>query len=62
MQAGSLLEQFKLIDYLPTGLVAFIMDSIGGVIFAKNLEPLPQGQDQPNDGAAGISAFPRQAV
>ena len=40
------------------GLVAFIMDSIGGVIFAKILNLFRKDKINPMIGAAGISAFP----
>lgn len=40
------------------GLVAFIMDSIGGVLFAKLLNLFRSEKVNPMIGAAGISAFP----
>ncbi|MDO4432465.1 MAG: sodium ion-translocating decarboxylase subunit beta [Aerococcaceae bacterium] len=40
------------------GLVAFIMDSIGGVMFAKLLNLFRKEKINPMIGAAGISAFP----
>ena len=40
------------------GLVAFIMDSIGGVMFAKILNLFRREKINPMIGAAGISAFP----
>lgn len=40
------------------GLVAFIMDSIGGVLFAKLLNVFRKEKINPMIGAAGISAFP----
>ena len=40
------------------GLVAFIMDSIGGVVFAKILNLFRREKINPMIGAAGISAFP----
>ena len=40
------------------GLVAFIMDSIGGVMFAKILNLFRRNKINPMIGAAGISAFP----
>lgn len=45
------------------GLVAFIMDTIGGVLFAKLLNLfLPKGKKiNPMVGGAGISAFPMSA-
>ena len=45
------------------GLIAFIFDTAGGVIFAKILNLfLPKGKKiNPMIGAAGISAFPMSA-
>ena len=45
------------------GLVAFVFDTVGGVLFAKILNLfLPQGRKfNPMVGAAGISAFPMSA-
>ena len=40
------------------GLVAFIFDSIGGVLFAKFLNLFLKNKINPMIGAAGISAFP----
>ncbi|AVK64357.1 sodium ion-translocating decarboxylase subunit beta [Lactobacillus sp. CBA3606] len=40
------------------GLVAFVMDSIGGVLFAKLLNVFRREKINPMIGAAGISAFP----
>jgi sodium ion-translocating decarboxylase beta subunit len=40
------------------GLVAFVMDSIGGVLFAKLLNVFRKEKINPMIGAAGISAFP----
>ncbi len=40
------------------GLVGFIMDTIGGVLFAKFLNLFRKTKINPMIGAAGISAFP----
>ncbi|MDR1531536.1 MAG: sodium ion-translocating decarboxylase subunit beta [Clostridiales bacterium] len=40
------------------GLVAFVFDSIGGVLFAKFLNLFSKNKINPMVGAAGISAFP----
>ncbi len=40
------------------GLVAFVFDSIGGVVFAKILNLFTKNKVNPMIGAAGISAFP----
>ncbi len=43
------------------GLVAFIFDTIGGVVFAKLLNLFTKQKINPMVGAAGISAFPMSA-
>ena len=43
------------------GLVAFIFDTIGGVLFAKLLNLFLKKKINPMVGAAGISAFPMSA-
>lgn len=43
------------------GLVAFVFDSIGGVLFAKLLNLFLKKKINPMVGAAGISAFPMSA-
>ena len=43
------------------GLVAFVFDSIGGVLFAKLLNLFMKNKINPMIGAAGISAFPMSA-
>lgn len=43
------------------GLVAFVFDSIGGVMFAKFLNLFTKEKINPMIGAAGISAFPMSA-
>lgn len=43
------------------GLIAFVMDSIGGVLFAKILNLFLKKKINPMVGAAGISAFPMSA-
>ena len=59
-------EQFLTLDTLMIiglGLIAFIFDTAGGVLFAKLLNIfLPEGKKiNPMIGAAGISAFPMSA-
>ena len=54
-------EEFLKVDTLIViglGLVAFIMDSVGGVLFAKLLNLFRKEKVNPMIGAAGISAFP----
>lgn len=43
------------------GLIAFVMDTIGGVLFAKVLNLFRKNKINPMIGAAGISAFPMSA-
>lgn len=43
------------------GLVAFVFDTIGGVLFAKVLNLFLKNKVNPMIGAAGISAFPMSA-
>ena len=44
------------------GLVAFVFDTVGGVLFAKLMNLLtPHNKGNPMIGAAGISAFPMSA-
>lgn len=43
------------------GLVAFIFDTIGGVLFAKFINLFRKNKINPMIGAAGISAFPMSA-
>jgi oxaloacetate decarboxylase beta subunit len=46
---------------LGIGLVAFIFDTVGGVMFAKFLNLFMKKKINPMIGAAGISAFPMSA-
>ncbi len=57
MQAKDFLNKETLL-ILFLGLVAFIMDTAGGVIFAKVLNLFLKKKINPMIGAAGISAFP----
>ena len=43
---------------LALGLAAFVLDSVGGVLFAKMLNLFCKNKVNPMIGAAGISAFP----
>lgn len=43
------------------GLIAFIFDSAGGIVFAKALNMFSKNKINPMIGAAGISAFPMSA-
>lgn len=57
MQASEFLNVQTLM-IIAFGLVAFIMDSVGGVLFAKFLNLFRKEKINPMIGAAGISAFP----
>lgn len=46
---------------LALGLVAFVMDTAGGVLFAKLINLFSKKKVNPMIGAAGISAFPMSA-
>jgi oxaloacetate decarboxylase beta subunit len=46
---------------LALGLVAFIFDTAGGVLFAKLLNVFKKEKINPMIGACGISAFPMSA-
>jgi len=57
-------EEFVTVDtllILVLGLVAFIFDTIGGVMFAKLINLFRKQKINPMVGAAGISAFPMSA-
>lgn len=57
MQAEKFLQPETLL-ILGLGLVAFIVDTAGGVLFAKFLNLFMKNKMNPMIGAAGISAFP----
>ena len=57
MQADAFLNPQTLL-ILCLGLVAFIFDTAGGVIFAKIINIFAKKKINPMIGAAGISAFP----
>lgn len=60
MQASAFLNPQTLL-ILGLGLVAFVMDTAGGVLFAKLLNLFSRRKINPMIGAAGISAFPMSA-
>ena len=60
MQAEAFLNPQTLL-ILSLGLVAFIFDTVGGVLFAKVLNLFLKKKINPMIGAAGISAFPMSA-
>jgi sodium ion-translocating decarboxylase beta subunit len=53
--------KWKTLLILLMGLVAFIFDTVGGVLFAKLLNLFSKEKVNPMIGAAGISAFPMSA-
>ncbi|WP_459129952.1 sodium ion-translocating decarboxylase subunit beta [Guggenheimella bovis] len=60
MQAEAFLSVETLM-ILGLGLIAFIFDTIGGVLFAKVMNLFAREKVNPMIGAAGISAFPMSA-
>lgn len=52
---------WKTLLILVLGLIAFIFDTIGGVMFAKFINLFRKNKINPMVGAAGISAFPMSA-
>ena len=60
MQADQFLQPQTLL-ILGLGLIAFVFDTAGGVIFAKILNLFLKKKINPMIGAAGISAFPMSA-
>lgn len=60
MQGDAFIDPKTLIIIL-MGLVAFIFDTAGGVIFAKIMNLFSKEKINPMVGAAGISAFPMSA-
>jgi carboxybiotin decarboxylase len=57
MSAGSFLN-WATIGILVLGLLAFILDTVAGLLFGKLMSALSGGSINPLIGAAGISAFP----
>lgn len=57
MQAGSFVKLDTLL-IMAIGLVAFVFDTVGGVLFAKLMNVFLKEKMNPMIGAAGISAFP----
>lgn len=60
MTAAEFLQPSTLL-ILGLGLVAFIFDTVGGVMFAKLMNLVCKNKVNPMIGAAGISAFPMSA-
>jgi carboxybiotin decarboxylase len=53
--------QLETLLILAMGMVAFVVDTVGGVMFGKLLYVATKGRFNPLVGAAGISAFPMSA-
>lgn len=60
MQAEKFI-QIETLLIIALGLVAFIFDTVGGVLFAKLINLFSKKKINPMIGAAGISAFPMSA-
>ncbi len=60
MQANEFVR-FDTMMIMALGLLAFVFDTIGGVLFAKLLNLFRREKINPMIGAAGISAFPMSA-
>lgn len=59
--AGSAFLRLDTLLILGIGLLAFVLDTAGGVLFGKLMYVLSNKQFNPLIGAAGISAFPMSA-
>ena len=57
MQAEAFIT-FETMAILALGLIGFVFDTVGGVLFAKLLNLFSRKKVNPMIGAAGISAFP----
>jgi oxaloacetate decarboxylase beta subunit len=60
MVAGDVLN-WKTLGVMAMGIVAFALDTVGGVLFGQLLRILSRNNFNPLIGAAGISAFPMSA-
>lgn len=58
---GATFLQLDTLLILALGLLAFVLDTVGGVLFGKLMYVLSHKQFNPLIGAAGISAFPMSA-
>jgi len=52
---------FSTLKIIGLGLIAFIFDTAGGILFAKFINIFTKSKINPMVGAAGISAFPMSA-
>jgi oxaloacetate decarboxylase beta subunit len=53
--------RFETILIMALGLVAFVVDTFGGIMIAKIMNLFTKNKINPMIGAAGISAFPMSA-
>jgi len=60
MAAGTFLS-LQTLGIIGMGLLAFVLDTAGGLLFGKAMCVLSGGKFNPLIGAAGISAFPMSA-
>ena len=58
---GQAFIKVQTLAILGLGLLAFCLDTVGGVLFGKLMNALSGGKFNPCIGAAGISAFPMSA-
>jgi oxaloacetate decarboxylase beta subunit len=58
---GQAFIKVQTLAILALGLLAFCMDTVGGVLFGKIMNAASGGKFNPCIGAAGISAFPMAA-
>jgi oxaloacetate decarboxylase beta subunit len=58
---GSNFVRMETVVILAIGLLAFVLDTVGGVLFGKIMYVLSGKKFNPLIGAAGISAFPMSA-
>ena len=58
---GLMLVQVDTLMIIGLGLIAFIFDTVGGVMVAKVMNLFSKAKINPMIGAAGISAFPMSA-
>jgi sodium ion-translocating decarboxylase beta subunit len=58
---GNAFLQVQTLQILGLGLIAFVLDTFGGVLFGKIMYVLSGKKFNPLIGAAGISAFPMSA-
>jgi oxaloacetate decarboxylase beta subunit len=58
---GNAFIRVETLYILAIGLLAFVMDTVGGVLFGKLMYLLSGKKFNPLIGAAGISAFPMSA-